>query len=616
MNKIEFKRTSNIFINSGIVALDYYLQECKAENHLGYNDFDFELSKDTLVISCESEEKLFKLLYDVYYFMGKDIYDCFVDDGNKKFFFRKEPFQAVEFSKMSSFGLGGLITSPPFGPQPTARIDNNSIKFQRLLTDEKEFAIKIAKYLNDNGIKLKGYKYDRTNNDVKVDKSVKQGDSVIFLNEPYTKTPIIKIKPEYFRDGDSICSITGLKVKQLLTIDSVSPFISGEAGNTKTFDSFITVNSSRPVSFHAIYLSRFSPKLFLYHYATKEKASINVFGFTSKDLLSLKKIYHVNLSFFKTKIELNHEKYSSSFNVYGFGSSVPEFFCEKDELAFMIIYTFYKQFFNDINDGDLNVDDYNPFLEILSPSFKINLVSFKADKFGKNTMRPTSFEVINNFKFLMRLIYHLEKNGINFQQLNYSLKILKPKDRSNANYLRIERQVRNNIYGKIIKNKSIIDEVEYIFYECYKILVSPKIKDGFSLGYKNYKQLILLLTLYESIINNGGNKNMDKELQQKAINLGKSIGQGILNFGGDSQIENARNGKKYIVALRKARTFSQFKDLLIRIQTKFLILVSNDIIVQINEQNFNNIKQFAIISALNQLNSVLQTNKSNQDEKK
>lgn len=87
MDKIEFKRTSNIFINSGIIALDYYLNECKEENHLGYNDFEFELSKSSLVISCESQEKLFKLLYEIYYYMGRDVYDTVtkeqLDNANK-----------------------------------------------------------------------------------------------------------------------------------------------------------------------------------------------------------------------------------------------------------------------------------------------------------------------------------------------------------------------------------------------------------------------------------------------------------------------------------------------------------------------------------------------------
>lgn len=71
ITEIEFKRTSNIFINAGIVALNQYLKQCQEDNIFDY-DFSFNLDKDLLHVESD---KLFTLLEDVYYFMGKELYD-------------------------------------------------------------------------------------------------------------------------------------------------------------------------------------------------------------------------------------------------------------------------------------------------------------------------------------------------------------------------------------------------------------------------------------------------------------------------------------------------------------------------------------------------------------
>jgi len=97
---------------------------------------------------------------------------------------------------------------------------------------------------------------------------------------------------------------------------------------------------------------------------------------------------------------------------------------------------------------------------------------------------------------------------------------------------------------------------------------------------------------------------MEKELQKKAINLGKSIGQAILNYEGYDKISNAKNGRKYLINLHKSRTLQQFSDGLYRISNKYKISISNDLLENINENNFLLIRQFALLGALNQLNTI------------
>ncbi len=98
---------------------------------------------------------------------------------------------------------------------------------------------------------------------------------------------------------------------------------------------------------------------------------------------------------------------------------------------------------------------------------------------------------------------------------------------------------------------------------------------------------------------------MDKELQIRAINLGKSIGQGILNVDAADKKANAKAGRKYLISLHKSRTLIQFMDNLYRVVNRFGISTSNDILENISEENFQLIRQFVLISALNQINSVL-----------
>jgi len=169
-----------------------------------------------------------------------------------------------------------------------------------------------------------------------------------------------------------------------------------------------------------------------------------------------------------------------------------------------------------------------------------------------------------------------------------------------------EGQIRQSVISKVLKGKSVVSDIEQLFSKSYLIL-----SNGNQCGYRRYDLLTEFLKIYEPAINFGG-MNMDKSLQQKAINLGKSIGYSIVNYENPkNDVEkktNAKNGRKYLISLHKARTIDQFREAIIRIQNKFGLSVSNEILENMDENNFKAIKQYAQISALNQLNSVLSNN--------
>lgn len=610
INKIEFNLTSNIFLNSGIVALDHYLSEFRSKTEFKY---EFDLNKNKLTLKCD---ELLRLLEEIYYYMGKEIYDTSGAKSKEKvdkYFFKPEPFEAIPFPKMKTYGLSALITNDP---TPTESRQGKKIKFDKLFKENINLSKEIAKFLLDKGKKLKFY-YVNENGELKQNeidkisgkrKENRGGESEIFLEAPYTKTPKLEFNNSYFENGENICFLTGESFASVGNSQNISPFISG----LSNFNSFLK-SEDKNVSWKVKYLSLFSPKLCFYSYVGGLE-SINIYFLNSDNLLNLKKLYKQNTNFYKNSVQLIQSGYISNFNLYNWASDIDRTkdYTEEFEFLFMLIYTFYKQILLKNVNIESKSNDWDPFSESEFKLIPISLVSIKADKTGK-TMRPNSFENINNFKFLVRLIYFLEKKNINIGESLINLKFIKPTLKKVKNHYRLERQLRNKVLRKFILMKSFIDEIEKLFYDCYKYKIS-----GEYIPYKNYINLMNLLILFEKIIKYGGNNKMNPKLQEWAINLGTMIGQAILRYENpgnkfDVQKTNAKNGRTYLIGLYKSRTQEQYNDAIIRIMNKYGIIYRKDLLSEVNEQNFKYIKQFAMISALNQINSII--NPKNEENK-
>jgi hypothetical protein len=609
MNKkqIIFNKSSNIFLNTGIVALYYYLQKHKESRNLHYA-FDFKLTEEELTV--ESDE-LFTLLEDVYYLMGKEIYDTSGKNAVEKadkYFFVKEPFKAEAFAKMKTYGLGALITNDA---QAVASKKGKKIKFEKLISEDRDFAIKIAEFLNLKGKKLKFYSFNERgeleeNPIISGKKRVenKGGESEIFIDAPYTKTTNLPIGMKFLEPGEEICYLTGEKYKELVDTQNTTPF-----SNFQNFSSFLNTFDKK-ISWKAMYLSRFSPKLSFHQYVNGLE-SLVVYLYNSNNLLNLEKIYRQN-NIQKDTIQLIEGNYMSNFELAKFNDKWKEFYIGQHDNLFMLLYTFYRRVLkSQITNFENKSAEVNPFEDSDFKHIPVSLVYFRANKFA-STMRPNAYEELNNFKFLVRMIYYFEKKGVEFSAIFRGLLLLKPSFRSKKNSIQLERQFRDKVLGKLIRTKPIIQEIERLFFDCFRYTMTNE-----NIGFRNYKQLLLLLNLYEPIVKYGGNNHMNPELQQRAINLGKSIGQGILNHdASQSKTVNAKQGRSYIIAIRKSRTLTQFLDELTRIQFKFGNSISNDILQEIKQENFIYIKQFATISALNQLNSALQSSDKNQNYEK
>ena len=164
-----------------------------------------------------------------------------------------------------------------------------------------------------------------------------------------------------------------------------------------------------------------------------------------------------------------------------------------------------------------------------------------------------------------------------------------------------------NVIDHLLKGKSILTIIESLFEKSFLLLAN-----GDNPGFRRYDLILEFLKIYEQSIN-FGTTIMEESLQQRAIGLGKSIGYAIINYDNpkndNEKKANAKNGRKYLIGLHKARTIEQFREALIRIQRKYQVSVANEILESLNEKNYIAIKQYAQIGALNSLNVVLSNQK-------
>ena len=616
MNKIEFKQTSNIFINAGIVALHRYIKKYVYEYPDKHIVSENKLEKDKLVIQCDN---LLDLLEDVYYFMGEEYYETITSrqlEEKGKFYFKRKPFEAIPFSKIKTLGYASILTK---NPPVTKGKGGEKIKFDKLVKEEPDLAYKIAEFLHSNNRKLKFYTFNNgklqenetdSNNKRKENRG---GDSEIFINAGYTTIPQLEFNSKYLLTGNKKCPLLGENFKYLIKNKSSSPFLAGLPNFNSFFDS-----EDKAISWKALLLLRFSPVLAFYHYRKGYDRLICHF-INSNNLENINNLSDPIL--YKSKMELQNQPlpYSSNFNFIDFTYnkkdskiSDSEDAIISSELSFLMLYTFYhRNFKNKITEKNVEGENYyfDPFINHPLEKVPITIIYFKSDDFS-SILRPNEYEEFSNVKFIFRFIYYLEHQmDVKIKDIWYGLKIRTPKSdnyfkkRSYNKAKYEERKIRAEVFYNILKGKSILSQIERLFYDSFNNRIN-----GFDTGYRRYGKILNFLLEYEQTLKS---IDMDKELQKNAINLGKSIGQGILRFEESDKLTNAKSGRKYLIGLHKSRTLQQFLDGLYRIANKYGIAISNNILENIDEDNFLLIRQFALIGALNQLNMTLGSKSNN-----
>ncbi|MBC7571633.1 MAG: hypothetical protein H7319_18180, partial [Spirosoma sp.] len=338
-----------------------------------------------------------------------------------------------------------------------------------------------------------------------------------------------------------------------------------------------------------------------YQYPNKLRDALNVYLVYSDNLTNLHDILRTKFGPLTRPADvLRQQEYVANFpqsdenNPLGRSGD----FIGRNENLFYLLFTLY----NSVMDKRPLADN-RELMQLLGIADRtLGIVSMRAESFAA-TMRPNQFENLHHVKFVFALIHKLGQRGVSIPYVWQSLKIIKPSLQSNRDRYRMERQFREKFVGKVLNGQSILTDMESFFNDCYGYLLDVLNEPGKSIGFKRYNDLINFTTQYELIVNQ--NIMQNEELQKIALGLGARIGQGILSYNQNDRKTNARQGRKYIVALRKANQYVDFLEQISRLQSRFSLGIDRDLLENVNDENYGWIKQFVIISALNQINAEL-----------
>jgi hypothetical protein len=173
-----------------------------------------------------------------------------------------------------------------------------------------------------------------------------------------------------------------------------------------------------------------------------------------------------------------------------------------------------------------------------------------------------------------------------FQELYLPVKKDKPFDTNN--YL-----CRNHILQQVLLKKPILNDIEQLAF-----------RKSLQQEFPYIGNLLEFTRHYQFIIQEGC--DMTKDQVEVAVNLGKQIVISARETTGDTSNSNFDRVKGDLFALRKTRTVTDFLEQLNRIQFRYNISVSNQILGGILEEPgvaFADFKSYCLLAALNTFNN-------------
>ena len=160
---------------------------------------------------------------------------------------------------------------------------------------------------------------------------------------------------------------------------------------------------------------------------------------------------------------------------------------------------------------------------------------------------------------------------------------------------------RNEILQRVLQKKNILQAIE-----------SFSFKKSLKVSFPYLGDLLNFTKSYQLIIRE--EEDMTQEQVDIAVNLGKQIVLSAKDAAKDTSESNFDRVKGDLFALRKTRTASDFLEQLNRIQFRYNIVVSNQILGGILEKTpFNDFKSYCLLGALNTYNNI-KRQRENQDK--
>lgn len=189
----------------------------------------------------------------------------------------------------------------------------------------------------------------------------------------------------------------------------------------------------------------------------------------------------------------------------------------------------------------------------------------------------------NDSTYAFRLIHSLIENNVSLRSVFFTL--------DNKEDLKNRSLFRNSFFRRVLSKKSVLFESEKFAFHISRGDNKP-----------NLSHLIEFLKIYET---ETGGTTMTKEQVDTAVNLGKSIIINARNKISEDKDNELKKIKGDLFVLRKARTKYDFINQLSRMQLRYDLIVSNEILEGILEQvNFEEFKAYCVLGALNLYNSL------------
>lgn len=229
-----------------------------------------------------------------------------------------------------------------------------------------------------------------------------------------------------------------------------------------------------------------------------------------------------------------------------------------------------------------------PFIEA-----PIQLVLLTVSSKGK-TFIPKEIIAYTDTAYVFRLMHSLREGFAEYKKFlfyvfqDFYLPVKKDKPFDLSNYL-----WRNHLLQRVLQKKPIVQDVEQLAF-----------RKSLQQAFPYIGNLLEFTRHYQLIIEEGW--GMTKEQVEVAVNLGRQIVISAKEAAKDVSDSNFDRVKGDLFTLRKARTVTDFLEQLNRIQFRYNITVSNQILGGILEEpgvSFADFKSYCLLAALNTYNN-------------
>lgn len=550
---LRFSRAGHFWLDSGLVGLKKILDETEKEV-LFQEDADgffLEGTKDAVKAAIEHA---YDILIDRYYNISTQkqkedtkAYNFYYDSKKGRFF---------SFPKKKSCGIAEVIYNK--APRPTGQ----SIKWAHKSEKKVEIDYQGKKLKRTTARLPDSYAHLQDS----MDNFLNQNEldittAGLLLDGPYAVKPKVNIKVTFNpKNAKGHCYFCGQPSEVLEEATQTTfPLITGTSG-VLSFNS-MAQNPER-VCWKCSLLGKFVP--------------VNGFYYTSGDNIFIFLPYSSSFEKIIDVFDSLHEAEYRDPNYYrNFDHGLDGFFYHTFEVTFAFLYTLYKKVLlhQKGEEEDFTALNWEELFDLTLNKAPLEFYTMHARKEG-NTFSVKTLWPFRESVYFYRLLNHVEKNGVRIKEV---MRLFYDPQEKNEN----ATLKRNRICERILKKKSILDLVEIFVYRSERAYIKP---------------IVDFLLIYEPEIRK--DDSMTREEQDTAVALGRRIGAAV------GKSEDGKKGDLY--ALRKSRKKVDFLEQINRLQFK----LGSDFIVppdvyegKLNDNNFQEFKQFCMIAALNSFNA-------------